>query len=60
MKPKKLIKILQANGWYIERVQGSHHILKHPVKQEMSVVPLHNKDLKPVTLNSILKQAGLK
>ncbi|WP_196600042.1 type II toxin-antitoxin system HicA family toxin [Pectinatus frisingensis] len=60
MKPKELIKILQADGWYIERVQGSHHILKHPVKQGMSVVPLHNKDLKPGTLNSILKQAGLK
>lgn len=60
MKPKELIKILQADGWYIERVQGSHYILKHPLKQGMSVVPLHNKDLKPGTLNSILKQAGLK
>ena len=60
MKPKDLIKILQADGWYIERVAGSHHILKHTDKVGMAIIPLHNKDLKPGTLNNILKQAGLK
>lgn len=60
IKPKDLLKILEANGWYVERVQGSHHILKHNQKHGMVVVPLHSKDLKPGTLSSILKQAGLK
>ena len=60
IKPKDLLKTLEADGWYVERIQGSHHILKHNARPSMVVVPLHNKDLKPGTLNSILKQAGLK
>ena len=59
LKPKELIKKLQGEGWEIARIQGSHHIMKHKEKG-MVTVPLHNKDLKPGTLNSILKQTGLK
>lgn len=59
-KPKELLKILQADGWAIERTRGSHHILKHPTKPGRPVIPMHNKDLKPGTYNNILKQAGLK
>lgn len=60
MKPKELIKTLQADGWYLVRTKGSHQIFKHPTKPGMPVVPLHNKDLKPGTLSNILRQAGLK
>lgn len=60
MKPKELIKILKAEGWYIDRIQGSHYILKHPNKPGRPVIPYHNKDLKPGILDSILKQTGLK
>lgn len=60
MKPKDLIRILGKEGWQIARVDGSHHILKHPERADMLVVPLHNKDLKPGTLNQIIKQAGMK
>ena len=60
MKPKDLLKRLIADGWYIVRARGSHNILKHPSKKGMPVVPLHNNDMKPGTLNDILKQAGLK
>jgi len=60
MKPKELIKKLESQGWYIDRIKGSHFILKHPSKPGRPVIPYHNKDLKPGTLNNILKQAGLK
>lgn len=60
MKPKDLIRILEKAGWKVARIDGSHHIMKHADKPGMIVVPLHNKDLKPGTLNQILKQAGLK
>lgn len=60
MKPKELIKQLQAQGWRIERIQGSHYIMKHDEKKAMTVIPNHNKDLKPGTLHNILKQTGLK
>lgn len=60
MKPKELLKILEADGWRIERVRGSHYIMKHPIKPGMPVIPMHNTDLKLGTYSNILKQAGLK
>ncbi|MBQ9365711.1 MAG: type II toxin-antitoxin system HicA family toxin [Schwartzia sp.] len=60
MMPKDLLKKLQADGWKVVSVTGSHHILKHPTKPGRPVVPMHNKELKPGTLDTILKQAGLK
>lgn len=60
MKPKEMIKILQEDGWHLDRIAGSHYIFKHDLKPGMPTVPYHNKDLKPGTLNNILKQAGLK
>lgn len=57
MKPSDLIRMLQAQGWFVDRVSGSHYIMKHPVKRGRCVIPYHGKDLKPGTLSSILKQA---
>jgi predicted RNA binding protein YcfA (HicA-like mRNA interferase family) len=57
LKPKKVIKTLERNGFYLHHVSGSHHILKKD-KQRVTV-PYHNKDLKPRTLASIISQAGL-
>ncbi|HEY5392663.1 MAG TPA: type II toxin-antitoxin system HicA family toxin, partial [Hanamia sp.] len=43
------------------RQTGSHKIFKHPTKKGIVVVPEHGKeDVKMGTLDSILKQAGLK
>ena len=60
MKPKDLIRILEKAGWRVARIDGSHHIMKHTDKPGMLVIPLHNKDMKPGTLNQIVKQSGLK
>jgi predicted RNA binding protein YcfA (HicA-like mRNA interferase family) len=60
MKPRELLKILKSDGWEIIYQRGSHINLKHPSKPGKVQIPNHNKDLKPKTLNSILKQAGLK
>jgi mRNA interferase HicA len=59
MTGKELRKLLIRNGWYEERVQGSHHILKKGNQTE--VVPVHgNKDLPLGLVDSILKRTGLK
>lgn len=60
MKPRELIKILEANGWQWVGTTGSHRHFKNPAKSNKITVPYHNKDLKPGTLNGILKDAGLK
>ncbi len=59
MSGKDLIKLLKSNGWVLDRISGSHHIMKKDTKT--IVVPIHGKkDIKVGTLNSILKEAGLK
>ena len=53
--------MLEQNGWYLDRTRGSHRQFKHPTKLGLVTVPgKPNDDLGPGTLNSILKQAGLK
>lgn len=60
-KAKELIKLLELDSWYQVRQKGSHRIFKHLQKPGTVVVPDHGpEDLKKGTLQSILKQAGLK
>jgi predicted RNA binding protein YcfA (HicA-like mRNA interferase family) len=60
MKVRELQKLLYADGWKIKNQKGSHQQLIHPVKPGKVTVPIHGGDIPPGTLNSILKQAGLK
>lgn len=60
MKSRELITLIKADGWYLVRIRGSHHQFKHPTKQGLVTIP-HPKDHITIgTLNSVLKQAGLK
>lgn len=59
MSSREIIKLLHADGWYIVRVTGSHHIFKHDEKKGTVTVPHPRKDLKTGTVKSIKKQAGL-
>jgi predicted RNA binding protein YcfA (HicA-like mRNA interferase family) len=57
IKPRKILKILCKAGFIEVRSRGSHLQLK---KGNLLVtVPMHNKDLKPETLKSILRQARI-
>jgi predicted RNA binding protein YcfA (HicA-like mRNA interferase family) len=60
MKVKEVLKILEEDGWYINRTRGSHRILKHPSKSGIVVVPGKQSDDIPIgTLSSIWKQTEL-
>lgn len=58
MRDKDLVKLLLRNGWKIDRINGSHHILIKGNKTE--VIPVHGKDVKVGFLNAILKRNGFK
>ena len=61
MKVREVVKLLEADGWYLGRTRGSHRQYKHPLKAgTVTVSGKPNVDVPPGTLNSILKQAGLK
>lgn len=57
--PDKVIRILEKNGFVLDRVKGSQHIYYHRQTRKRAVVPMHKKDLPKGTLIEILKQAGL-
>ena len=51
----------KADGWKHVRTSGSHRQYRHSAKPGLVTIPGQmNDDLAPGTLNSILKQAGLK
>ena len=61
MKVSQVIKLIEADGWYLARTKGSHRQYKHVTKSGLVTVPGKlSDDLAPGTLNSILKQAQLK
>ena len=57
---KRVVQTLERAGFVTERVAGSHHIMTYPHDPRRTVTePVHgNKDLKPGTLRSIIRQAG--
>lgn len=59
MNSRELIKKIEADGWELVRVTGSHHHFKHPTKAGLVTVPHPKKDLPIGTVRNILKQAGL-
>ncbi len=57
VKPRQMIKVLEQRGFKFVRQKGSHRLYK---KGNIRVtIPYHRRDLKPGTLQSILKQAGI-
>ena len=61
MKVKDLIKLLEVDGWHQVRMKGSHRQFHHPTKKgTVTVAGKPNVDIPPGTLNSAIKQAGLK
>lgn len=60
IKGQKLIKILQKQGFVLNRINGSHHIMIHPQKYITLSIPVHKgKTLgKGITL-AIIKDSGL-
>jgi predicted RNA binding protein YcfA (HicA-like mRNA interferase family) len=61
VKVRDVIRLLEEDGWYLARTKGSHRQFKHSAKSgTVTVAGKASIDVPPGTLNSILKQAGLK
>lgn len=60
MRSRQVIGLLIEHGWYEVAVKGSHHQFKHPERPGRVTVPHPKSDLPKGTVNSILKQAGIK
>ena len=60
MKVSEVVRMLEADGWYLDRTKGSHRQYKHPEKSGcVTIAGKPSDDLAPGTLKSIFKQANL-
>ena len=61
VKVSEALRLLQNDGWFLVATRGSHRQFKHDSKPgRVTVAGKPSDELAPGTLNSILKQAGLK
>jgi predicted RNA binding protein YcfA (HicA-like mRNA interferase family) len=56
---RDIIRKIEADGWAMVRVNGSHHHFKHPIKLGVVTVPHPKKDIPMGTLKSIERQSGV-
>ena len=60
-KVREVLEMLEEDNWYLVTMRGSHRQFKHPTKVgRVTVAGKPSDGMAPGTLNSILKQAGLK
>ena len=58
---KQMCKILQAKGWRLARVTGSHHIFVISGRNTRISVPIHgNRDLKIGLQQALMKLAEIR
>jgi predicted RNA binding protein YcfA (HicA-like mRNA interferase family) len=57
MRSVDLIREIEALGWVLNRIRGSHHIFKHPSLKGRVVVPHPKQDLGVGVVGSIRKGA---
>ena len=39
-------KLLEQNGWQLDRIKGSHHVFKRPGARNI-IIPVHHGKVKP-------------
>jgi predicted RNA binding protein YcfA (HicA-like mRNA interferase family) len=60
MNGKELVRIFKKNGWALDRIKGSHHIMIKQGKRAVPI-PVHAKrDIPKGLAATILKEAGIK
>ncbi|HQO39341.1 MAG TPA: type II toxin-antitoxin system HicA family toxin [Spirochaetota bacterium] len=60
-KVSDIIRIIEKDGWYLDRQSGSHRQYKHTHKKGLVTISCHklSKDVPVITLKSIIRQAQL-
>jgi len=55
-----MCRLIEAKGWVLQRVKGSHHIYSKAGERKIISIPVHgNRDLKRGLANRIARDAGI-
>jgi predicted RNA binding protein YcfA (HicA-like mRNA interferase family) len=55
MKVRDILRLIEADGWYLVKQKGSHRQYKHPTKPGRVTIAGHpSHEIAPGTFNSIL------
>ena len=61
MKYSQVLKVLFKDGWFVVRQEGSHMIMRHPLKKGQIVMTIHGSlEMGKGLQYKILKTAGIK
>jgi len=56
----EMCRLLEANGWSLRRINGSHHIYSKPGERKVISIPVHgSKNLKSGLALRIARDAGV-
>ena len=60
MTVRDIIRLIEGDGWFLVATRGSHRQYKHLTKPgRVTIAGKPSDDIRPGTLASIMKQAGL-
>jgi predicted RNA binding protein YcfA (HicA-like mRNA interferase family) len=60
MKVREVVRLLERNGWRLDRQRGSHRQFRHPSQPgTVTIAGKPSDELKAGTLASIFRQAGM-
>ena len=55
----EIVRIVKKDGWRLKAIKGSHYQFVHFSKTGKVTIPYHGRDIAPVIIKSILRQAGI-
>jgi predicted RNA binding protein YcfA (HicA-like mRNA interferase family) len=56
----EMCRLVEANGWRLQRIKGSHHIYSKAGERKIISIPVHgNRNLKPGLALRIARDAGI-
>ncbi len=56
----EMCRLVEANGWALQRIKGSHHIYSKPGERKILSIPVHGKrNIKPGLAARIARDAGV-
>jgi len=56
----EMCRLLETNGWVLQRIEGSHHIYSKTGERKIISIPVHgNRNIKAGLASRIARDAGI-